>query len=82
MQLLYYILLYILDFNITFITVKVISREVVLWAEESSTYCWSRFNTVKCGPHTSEAGVRFPARPQVGKLVVACRWSAIYSTEP
>ena len=31
---------------------------------------------------TSEAGVRFPARPQVGKLVVACRWSAVYSTEP
>ena len=22
------------------------------------------------------------ARPQVGKLVVACRWSAVYSTEP
>ena len=23
-----------------------------------------------------------PALPQVGKLVVACRWSTIYSTEP
>ena len=23
-----------------------------------------------------------PARPEVGKLVVACRWSAVYSTEP
>ena len=33
-------------------------------------------------PPTSEAGVRFPARPEVGKLVVACRWSAVYSTEP
>ena len=33
-------------------------------------------------PPTSEAGVRFPARPQVGKLVVACRWLAVYSTEP
>ena len=33
-------------------------------------------------PPTSEAGVQFPARPQVGKLVVACRWSAVYSTEP
>ena len=32
-------------------------------------------------PPTSEAGVRFPAWPQVGKLVVACRWSAVYSTE-
>ena len=28
------------------------------------------------------AGVQFPAWPQVGKLVVACRWSAVYSTEP
>ena len=33
-------------------------------------------------PPTSEIGVRFPARPQVGKLVVACRWSAVYSIEP
>ena len=33
-------------------------------------------------PPTSEAGVRFPTQPQVGKLVVACRWSAVYSTEP
>ena len=31
---------------------------------------------------TPEAGVRFPAWPQVGKLVVACHWSAVYSTEP
>ena len=30
-------------------------------------------------PPTSEAGVRFTALPQVGKLVVACRWSAVYS---
>ena len=29
-----------------------------------------------------QSGVRFPARPQVGKLVVACRWLAVYSTEP
>ena len=27
-------------------------------------------------------GVLFPARSQLGKLVVACRWSAVYSTEP
>ena len=33
-------------------------------------------------PPTSEAGVRFLARPRVGKLVVACPWSAVYSTEP
>ena len=37
---------------------------------------------VTLSPPTSEAGVRSPSRPQVGKLVVACRWSAVYSTEP
>ena len=37
---------------------------------------------VTLSPPTSEAGVRFPVRPQVGKLVVACRWSGVYSTEP
>ena len=33
-------------------------------------------------PPTSEAGVRFPARPQVGKLVVAGRWSAVTVQNP
>ena len=37
---------------------------------------------VTLSPPTSEAGVRFMALPQVGKLVVACRCSAVYSTEP
>ena len=37
---------------------------------------------VKLSPPTSEAGVQFPAWTQVGKLVVACRWSAVYRTEP
>ena len=37
---------------------------------------------VTLSPPTSEVGVRFPALPQVGKLVVACHWSAVYSTEP
>ena len=37
---------------------------------------------VTLSPPTSEAGVRFPARPQVGKLVVTCCWSAVYSAEP
>ena len=36
---------------------------------------------VTLSPPTSEAGVRFLAQPQVGKLVVACRWLAVYSTE-
>ena len=54
--------------------------------------CYEVFVTIVTGGHsgrvvtlsppTSEAGVRFPAWPQVGKLVVACRWSAVYSTEP
>ena len=29
-----------------------------------------------------EPGFRFLARPQVGKLVVACRWLSVDSTEP
>ena len=33
-------------------------------------------------PSTSEARVRFPVWPQVRKLVVSCRWFAVYSTEP
>ena len=37
---------------------------------------------VTLSPPTSEAGVLFQARPQVGKLVVACCWLAVYSTEP
>ena len=37
---------------------------------------------VTLSPATSGIGVRFPARPQVGKLAVACRWLAIYITEP
>ena len=37
---------------------------------------------VTLSPPTSEAGVQFPAWPQVGKLLAACCWSAVYSTEP
>ena len=33
-------------------------------------------------PPTSEARVRFPAQSQVGKLVLACYWLAVYSEEP
>ena len=36
---------------------------------------------VTLSPPTSEAGVQFPAWPQVGKLVVACRWSAVYTVQ-
>ena len=31
---------------------------------------------------TFEAGVRFPEWPQLGKMVVACHWLAVYGTEP
>ena len=37
---------------------------------------------VTLSPPISEARVQFLARPQVGKQVVACHWSAVYSTEP
>ena len=37
---------------------------------------------VTLSPPTSEAGVRSPSWPQVGKLVVACCWLAVYSTDP
>ena len=43
----YYNFIY-LGFHITFNTAKVISRQVVLWAEETSTYSWSTFCTVSC----------------------------------
>ena len=33
-------------------------------------------------PPTSEIRVQILAWPQVGKLVVACPWSAVYSTNP
>ena len=36
---------------------------------------------VNLSPPTSEAGVRFKALPQVGKLVVACYWSVVSNTE-
>ena len=37
---------------------------------------------VTLSPLTSVAGVGSPSWTQVGKLVVACRWSAVYSTRP
>ena len=36
-----------------FYTVQVISRWVVLWADEPSAYSWSRFCTVNCRPLVS-----------------------------
>ena len=33
-------------------------------------------------PPTSEIRVSMPTRSHVGKLVVSCHWSAVYSSEP
>ena len=57
------------------------------------SHCWTSqqhlilltttyFLTPTLSPPTSEVRVRFLASPQVGKLVVACCWLAVYSTEP
>ena len=37
-------------FYVAFKTVQVMSQGVGLWAEETSTYSWSTFCTVNCGP--------------------------------
>ena len=42
-----------LGFYVAFDAVQVISQRVVLWAEETSTYSWSRFCTVNCWPLAS-----------------------------
>ena len=36
----------------------------------------------KQSPPNIEIGVGIPVQSQVGKLVIACSWSAVYSTEP
>ena len=47
-------LIYLFGFQCRFQSfVQVISRRVVLWAEETSTYTWSRFCTINCWPPTS-----------------------------
>ena len=40
--------LFIKGFNFTLYSLQAISRRVVKWAEETSTYSWSRFCTVNC----------------------------------
>ena len=44
-----YLLIY-MGFSVAFNTVQVISQWRVLWTEETSTYSWPRFCTVKCWP--------------------------------
>ena len=45
-----FIFIYLFGFYVALNTVQVISRRVVLWVEETSTYSWSRFCTVNCQP--------------------------------
>ena len=55
---------------------------VSIGSETRPVYRGHGGRVVTLSPPTSEAGVRSLSRPKVGKLVVACRWSAVYSTEP
>ena len=51
------------------------SQYVVFWGPR-----WQSGNTLRLP--SLRPGFKFPAGPQVGKLVVADRCSAVYSTEP
>ena len=55
-----------------YISMFIYTFKVCLWGHGG--------RVVTLSPPTSEARVRSPAWPQVGKLVVACCWSAVYST--
>ena len=78
--------------NIVYEVGTVINQERNYAAGNIKKVCYNRdSNTIKTGrggrvvtplPPTSVMIVRFLARPQVGKLVVACCWSAVYSSEP
>ena len=58
-----------LGFYVTFNTVQVIShRVIVLWAEETSTYSWSRFCTANCRPSVSN--YHLSHRPQKWEVCV------------
>ena len=61
--------------------IKILNDEIFV-IKLRQILCLDKMGVVTLLPPTSEAGVWFPARPHVGKLVVACRWSAVYSTEP
>ena len=69
-----------------FVNFEDINREAVFRCNFTAIYSTCKRGhggrVVTLSPPTSEAVVRFPARPQVGKLVVACCWLAVYSTEP
>ena len=54
------ILFIYVGFNVPFNTAYVISQSVAFWAEETSTYSWSRFCIVNCRP----SGKQLAAFPQ------------------
>ena len=58
------------------------SEEIKLYFKTYKAFGGHGGRVVTLSPPTSVAGVRFLARPQVGKLVVACHWSTVYSREP
>ena len=63
-----------LEFYVALITVRVKSRPVVVWAEKTSTYSWSRFCTVNCRPSVSKYQLS-----QIGSRVLTRRlqrWEA------
>ena len=66
-------------------TVLHVHFEKVSETNNQDTYSAERNHggrVVTLSPPTSEVWVQFPARPVIGKLVVACYWSVVYSTEP
>ena len=74
-----------LGFNIALNTIQVISRRVVLWAEETSTYSWSRFCTVNCWQMVSNyqlshigSGVWTPDLRDAIRVCYHCTTMAIY----
>ena len=72
--------IHILDLELTL--PLFIEYNMALYQLSKQAYRGHGGKVVTLSPPTSEAGVRSPSRPYVGKLVVACRWSAVYSTEP
>ena len=70
-------------FNVVHMQIKYGITSLLLLDINIQHFHWGHGGrVVTLSPPTSEARVRSPSRPYVGKLVVACRWSAVYSTEP
>ena len=64
------------------VSIRIYYQQGVLFLVFITLFRGQGGRVVTFSPPTSEAGVQFPAQPQVGKLVVACCRSAVYSTEP